>query len=138
MRVSGIRQPAADESRIDLTPMLDVVFIMLIFFIVTASFIRETGLEVVRGEGRPDSPEPVATALVTIDAVDAYRIDNRTVAPAALRANLIRLLSLNPELSVVVQPDRASSAQALVRALDAANAAHVVDVVVAEAPRAPD
>jgi biopolymer transport protein ExbD len=136
MRVYSIPPAVGDGSRVDLTPMLDVVFILLIFFIVTASFLRETGLEVLRGDSRVATQERVDIVLIEIDAADEYWIEGRNIGPGALRANLIRLYSVNPELSVVVRTDGASSAQGLVRALDAAEAAGIDEIAVTGAANA--
>lgn len=131
MRGTKLPRAGSDDSRIDLTPMLDVVFILLIFFVVTATFIRETGIEAGRGEASPDR-QSAEVILVSIDASDEYRINDRSVGPAALRANLIQLHSTDPEFPVVIQPHRSSSVQALVTAIDAANAADIDDVAIAE------
>jgi biopolymer transport protein ExbD len=94
-RISDIALEA-DENEINLTPMLDVVFIMLIFFIVTATFIREIGLDV----NRPDQDQPQViqergAILVIIDENDAIWIDGRTVDPRAVRANIERMHAEN-------------------------------------------
>ena len=105
-----------EENEINLTPMLDVVFIMLIFFIVTASFIRETGLDV----NRPDQDQPQVVSneegaiLVIIDDTDDIWIDNRIVDPRAVSANITRLYAENPDRPVVVQAAPDSSAETLV------------------------
>ena len=80
MRRPGIeRLTEEEESEINLTPMLDVVFIMLIFFIVTASFIKETGIEVVRpGATTAEVPEK-GSILVAISAANEIWIDRRKV-----------------------------------------------------------
>jgi biopolymer transport protein ExbD len=120
----------ASHADINLTPMLDVVFIMLIFFIVTASFVRETGLDANLTETNGIVEDQPDVILVLIDAEDEYWIDNHRIDGAALKANLAGLSALNPDRSVVVQPDHDSSAQALVSALDAAKAARITNVAV--------
>ena len=122
-----------DESEINLTPMLDVVFIMLIFFIVTASFIKEAGLDV----NRPDAPvtesQPEkANILVAIDANDDIWIDRRLIDPRAVRANIERLHAENPEGSVVIQPNRRSTNKMLVTVMDAARQAGVYNISLAD------
>lgn len=120
-----------DENEINLTPMLDVVFIMLIFFIVTASFIKEAGIDV----NRPDAPtaERVedANILVAISANDEIWIDRRLVDPRAVRANIERLHAENPKGSVVIQADKQSTNEALVTVMDAARQAGVYNVSIA-------
>ena len=120
-----------EENEINLTPMLDVVFIMLIFFIVTASFIKEAGIDV----NRPDAPtsEKVedANILIAISQNDEIWIDRRMVDPRAVRANIERLHAENPKGSVVIQADKKSTNEALVLVMDAARQAGVYNVSIA-------
>ena len=121
-----------EEAEINLTPMLDVVFIMLIFFIVTATFIRETGLDV----NRPDQDQAQVVQeegaiLVIIDATDDLWIDRRVVDPRAVRANVERLHAEDPDRPVVIQAANASSAQTLVTVMDAARQANVFNISIA-------
>ena len=124
-----------DEAEINLTPMLDVVFIMLIFFIVTATFIRETGLEV----NRPDDNEAQVVQedgaiLVIIDSTDDIWIDNRIVDARAVRPNIERMHAEDPDRPVVIQVAKASSANTLVTIMDAARQASVFNISIASAP----
>ena len=121
-----------DENEINLTPMLDVVFIMLIFFIVTATFIRETGIDVNRPE--QDQPQVVqedGAILVIIDSTDDIWIDNRIVDGRAVRANVERLHAEDPDRPVVIQTAKASSAEMLVLVMDAARQANVYNISIA-------
>ncbi|MBT8102226.1 MAG: biopolymer transporter ExbD [Gammaproteobacteria bacterium] len=122
-----------DENEINLTPMLDVVFIMLIFFIVTASFIKETGIDV----NRPDAPvtesKPEdANILVMINANDEIWIDRRLIDPRAVRANIERLHAENPKGSVVIQADRKSTNKMLVSVMDSSRNAGVYNISIAD------
>ncbi len=121
-----------DEAEINLTPMLDVVFIMLIFFIVTATFIRETGLDV----NRPDQDQAQVVQeegaiLVIIDSTDDIWIDRRVIDPKAVRANIERLHAEDPDRPVVIQAANASSAEMLVTIMDAARQANVFNISIA-------
>ena len=125
-----------DSSDIDLTPMLDVVFIMLIFFIVTASFVKEIGLDV----NRPDAPTTEvkpedANILVTIDANDDVFINRRLVDPRAVRANIERLHAENPQGSVVIQASKRSTNKMLVTVMDASRQAGVYSISIADNER---
>ena len=122
-----------EENEINLTPMLDVVFIMLIFFIVTASFIKEAGLDV----NRPDAPvtetKPEdANILVAIDANNDIWIDRRLIDPRAVRANIERLHAENPQGSVVIQANSKSTNKMLVTVMDAARQAGVYNISIAD------
>ncbi len=123
-------QPEEDE--IDLTPMLDVVFIMLIFFIVTATFVKEIGLDV----NSPDKNQNVQDAdkqsiVVQITNRDRIRIRGRDVDFRAVRANIERLHAENPDAPVVVQPHTESTTEILVHVMDSARQAGVYNVSIA-------
>src|SRR5690625_6126795 len=82
--------PEEEAQAIDLTPMLDVVFIMLIFFIVTATFIKETGIEVTRPEATTGIEKPDAAILIAVNANNEIWIDNQMVDPRGVRAQIER------------------------------------------------
>lgn len=122
-----------EENEINLTPMLDVVFIMLIFFIVTASFIKEAGLDVNRPDAPvTETPPEEANILVAISANDEILIDNRVIDPRAVRANIERLHAENPNGSVVIQANRRSTNKMLVTVMDAARRAGVYNISMAD------
>jgi len=120
-----------EENEINLTPMLDVVFIMLIFFIVTASFIKEAGIDV----NRPDAPtadkQEDAAILIAISETDEIWIDRRETDPRAVRGMIERLHAENPKGSVVIQADKESTNEALVIVMEAAKQAGVTNVAIA-------
>ncbi len=121
-----------EESEIDLTPMLDVVFIMLIFFIVTATFVKEIGLDV----NSPDKNQNVKDAdkqsiVVQITSRDRIRIRGRDVDVRSVRANIERLRAENPEAPVVVQPHPESSTNTMIQVMDSARQAGVYNVSIA-------
>ncbi|MGF2685695.1 ExbD/TolR family protein [Marinobacter sp. DUT-3] len=121
----------ADESTIDVTPMLDVVFILLIFFLVTASFVRESGIEVERPEATTAESRDNAAILIAIDDSDAVWIDGRQVGTDSITGIVARLHSENPRGSVVIQADAEASTRTLVAAMDATRRAGVVDIALA-------
>ena len=125
------RKPDADEAQIDLTPMLDVVFIMLIFFIVTASFIKEAGIEVNRPEASTSQPKENVNILVAINANNEIWMDKRRIDARAVRANIERLHAENPKGAVVIQADNKSNTETVASVLDAAREAGVYDVSLA-------
>ncbi|GBL06302.1 biopolymer transporter ExbD [Glaciecola sp. KUL10] len=120
-----------EEATIDMTPMLDVVFIMLIFFIVTASFVKESGIDV----NRPDAPTAVkkdrANILIAISDKGEIWINKRRIDVRAVQANVERLHAENPQGTVVIQADRKSTTETLIKVMDAARAAGVFDVSIA-------
>jgi biopolymer transport protein ExbD len=125
------RQSDTEESEVNLTPMLDVVFIMLIFFIVTASFVKEAGIDITRPPAATAERKERGNILVAITADDQIWIDRRQVDPRALRANIERLHAENPQGSVVIQADEDSKNGLLVQVMDAARLAGVNNVSLA-------
>ena len=125
------RRRNVDQSEINLTPMLDVVFIMLIFFIVTASFVKEAGIEVTRPPAATAERQERGNILIAITADDQIWIDRRQVSAKALRANIERLHAENPQGSVVIQADERSTNGLLVQVMDAARLAGVKNVSLA-------
>ncbi len=125
------RQMDTDESEVNLTPMLDVVFIMLIFFIVTASFVKEAGIDVTRPPAATAERKERGNILIAITENDQIWVDRRQVDPRALRANIERLHAENPQGSVVIQADQNSKNGLLVQVMDAARLAGVNSVALA-------
>jgi biopolymer transport protein ExbD len=131
MRRNNQAAAADDEAQIDLTPMLDVVFIMLIFFIVTASFIKEAGIEVNRPEASTSQPKENVNILIAISATNEIWMDKRRIDARAVRANIERLHAENPKGAVVIQADNESTTETVAAVLDAAREAGVYDVSLA-------
>jgi len=125
------RDRRKSESEVNLTPMLDVVFIMLIFFIVTASFVKESGLEISRPGASTATRKERGNILIAIGANDQIWMNRRQVDPRALRANIERMHAENPQGSVVIQADKAAKTGLLVQVMDAARSAGVKDVSLA-------
>ena len=120
-----------EEQEINITPMLDVVFIMLIFFIVTASFVKESGIEVNRPSAVTAVAQEKGNILIAVTETGEVWINRRQVDPRALRANIERLHAENPQGSVVIQADEHSTTGMLVHAMDAARQAGVYEVAIA-------
>ena len=97
----------ADEAAIDLTPMLDIVFIMLIFFIVTTSFVKESGVEINRPSASTAETVKKGNIMVAVRENGQVWVDKRVVEVGAVRANIERLRAENPESAVVIQADDA-------------------------------
>ena len=120
-----------DENEINLTPMLDVVFIMLIFFIVTATFIKEAGIQVERPDATTADPQDDASILIAISANDEIWVDREERDPRILRSVIKRLHAENPKGSIVIQADEGSTHETLVIVMEAAKAAGVTNVAIA-------
>ncbi len=125
------RRASVEEEEVNLTPMLDVVFIMLIFFIVTASFVKESGIDVNRPNAATAERKEKGNILVAISEDNQIWIDRRQVDPRALRANIERMHAENPNGAVVIQADEESKNKLLVLVMDAARMAGVKNVSIA-------
>ena len=131
MRMNISQFEDEEENAVNLTPMLDVVFIMLIFFIVTASFVKEAGIDVNRPSAATAERKEKGNILVAISENNQIWIDRRQVDPRALRANIERLHAENPNAAVVIQADVESKNGLLVQVMDAARMAGVKNVSIA-------
>ena len=120
-----------EEDDVNLTPMLDVVFIMLIFFIVTASFVKESGMDINRPDAATAVKKERGNILVAITPSGQIWIDRRQVDVRAVRANIERLHAENPQGAVVIQADRDSKNGLLVEVMDAAKLAGVENISIA-------
>ena len=120
-----------DDTEVNLTPMLDVVFIMLIFFIVTASFVKESGIDVSRPDAATAERKERGNILVAISESGQIWIDKRHVDIRAVRANIERMAAENPQGGVVIQADENSKNGILVQVMDAARLAGVEQVSIA-------
>ncbi len=120
-----------EGEEINLTPMLDVVFIMLIFFIVTATFIKEAGIQVDRPDTVTAEFQDDASILIAISGNDEIWIDRKERDPRAVRGVIERLHSENPKGSIVIQADEDSTNEMLVVVLEAVKAAGVKNVAIA-------
>jgi biopolymer transport protein ExbD len=108
-----------DEANVDLTPMLDLTFIMLIFFIVTASFVKEAGVDINRQFATSAQSSDAGNIFVAITEDGQVWIDKRQIDVRAVRANVERLHAENPQGAVIVQADKNSKNGVLVQVLDA-------------------
>lgn len=112
------RQTETDGNDIDITPMLDIVFIMLIFFIVTTSFVKESGVEVKRPSAQTAEDKKGNNILVAIRANGEIWIDRRAIDVRAIRANIERLKAENTEGAVIIQADEFAPTGLLVKVMD--------------------
>jgi biopolymer transport protein ExbD len=129
-RTMGRFSAGEEKSDINLPPMLDVVFIMLIFFIVTASFIKQAGIDVTRPAALTGEQRPTVSVLVAISETGEIWIDKKKVDPTGVRAAIERIHAENPKGSLVIQADRGAKNEKLMVVLSAARAAGLAEVAV--------
>ncbi len=127
------RHHADEEAEINITPMLDIVFIMLIFFIVTTSFVKEKGLEVSRPSNTPpkQTEQKKGPIVVKIDGSSNITIQGRILEPKAVQANLERQKAEKPDSPLIIASHPDAETDALVTVLDAAKAVSIDSVSVA-------
>ena len=126
-----------NETIIDMTPMLDIVFILLIFFIVTTSFVKETGIEVNRPHADTASKQQRANILVAISASGELWIDQQQTDLLAIRMHIERLHLENPEGALVIVADQQATAGLLTQVIDQARLAGVDNVSIAARQNTP-
>lgn len=119
-----------EEIEINMTPMLDVVFIMLIFFIVTTSFVRETGVEVNRPLAESSEKLPQNAILVAITSNNQIWIDRHRIDARAVRRNIERLLAETPGSTVIIQADETAPTGTLINVLDQTKLAGAKNIAV--------
>lgn len=131
MRRNRMKAHDSDETEIDLTPMLDVVFIMLIFFVVTTSFVKESGVDINRPTAQTTQKQEHGTLLVAIRPTGEVWIDGRVVDIRAIRTHIERLHAENPEGAVVIQGDRLAQVGRLVTVMDQVRLAGITQISIA-------
>jgi biopolymer transport protein ExbD len=127
-----------DEGNIDLTPMLDVVFILLIFFVVTATFLSEQAIDAASNENNdqppPEQDDEKRNILVEISQNNEITLNGepRAILESPLRANIDRLKAENPAASVIIRPNERSNVNTLVMIMDAARQAGISAISIVE------
>ena len=123
-----------EEAEINITPMLDIVFIMLIFFIVTTSFIRETGIDPQRPEALTASQQARGNILIGISATGQIWMDKREVALEAVRQRVEQARNESPESTVVIIADERSETGILIDLMDQVRLGGILNISVAAQP----
>ena len=129
MRRKRVRQE--EDANIDITPMLDIVFIMLIFFIVTATFVKESGIDVTRPDAETAVKQNRVAILIAIRDNNEIWINRRQVDLASVRANVEKLHAENPQGGAVIQADREAETGVLVEIMDQVRLAGVGAISIA-------
>lgn len=114
-----------------MAPLIDMVFILLIFFLVTTSFVKETGIDVNRPTASTAVAKAKAMILIAIDQQNRIFLDRREIDVRAVRANIERALAENPDGSVVVVADKASSTGTAIMVMDGCRMAGAKNVSLA-------
>ena len=135
MRRSLISQAVEEKDEPNITPMLDVVFILLIFFIVTANFIKEPGLEINRPDSDTAETQENAAILIAVGPTGEVWMDGRRIDVRQVKANVVKMLADNPKGSVVIQADEKAVADTIIKVMDGAREAGVSAISLASEPK---
>jgi len=131
MRRRANRSSTDQSADIDMTPMLDIVFIMLIFFIVTTSFVKESGIDVNRPNAKTSETKAKGNIIIGIKPNGDVWIDKRLVDIRAVRPNVARLHAENPLGSVIIAADRETRTHVLVQVMDQVRLAGITNAAIA-------
>jgi len=131
LNISAARRGKRATPELNIAPLIDMVFILLIFFLVNTSFVKETGIDVSRPTASTAVVQNKATILIAIDQNNRLFIDHREIDPRAVRANVERALAENPEGAVVVVADKASSTGVAIQVMDGCRMAGATNVSLA-------
>ena len=131
MRNRHSRRQSGAIAEVNMTPLIDMVFILLIFFIVTTSFVKETGVDVSRPSAKTAVKKEHANILIAIKPNGEVWIDRRQIDRRAVRANVERMHAENPEGSVIILADKESQTGLLIEVMDQARLAGVANVSIA-------
>ena len=131
MKTSRFLVTAEEESQVDLTPMLDVVFIMLIFFIVTSTFVKESGVDVTRPNAATAVPTDASSIQIGITSNNQIYFDKRLVDNRAGRANIEKGLAESPGAAVIIVADALSNTETLIEVMDQSRLAGAENISVA-------
>ncbi|MCF1427186.1 MAG: biopolymer transporter ExbD [Shewanella sp.] len=119
-----------EEAQIDMTPMLDIVFIMLIFFIVTTSFVKPSGLDYNKPEASTATKKPSANIFIGVSKTGIIMMENRQVDVERVTANVERMLAEAPEAAVLIQADKEARHGLVIKVMDQVKAAGISKISV--------
>jgi biopolymer transport protein ExbD len=132
MRRYSQRTGLTTLSEINITPLLDLAFVLLIIFMITTPLLENSVNLVIPSSGAANAPvNPAQVQTISIDRTEAIRLNNDAIEPGALAARLVELKRANPDVAVVIRPDRELPVQKLVGLMDALQRAEITKVGIA-------
>jgi biopolymer transport protein ExbD len=131
LNISAARRANSKNLELNIAPLIDMVFILLIFFLVTTSFVKETGVDISRPTASTAVSKTKTTILIGVTKDNTIHIDRRRVDVRAVRANVERALAENPEGSVVIVADKDSLTGLVITVMDACKLAGAPNVAIA-------
>ncbi len=128
------RRPDEDDSEISVTPMLDIVFIMLIFFVVTTSFVKEPGIDPQRPQAHTATTNERGNILVGVSSADSIWMNKKRLAITEVRPLVEAAIAENPESSVVIVADQQATVGLVIDLMDEARAAGITNISLSAEP----
>jgi len=123
-----------DDADINITPMLDIVFIMLIFFIVTTSFVKETGIDPRRPVAETAAAKPRGNIMIGINAAGSIWMNKQQIELSQVRQQVEDAVNENPESSAIVVADEGSPTGVVIDVMDQIRLGGVIDIAIAAEP----
>ncbi|SLM29694.1 Biopolymer transport protein ExbD/TolR [Desulfamplus magnetovallimortis] len=118
LNITAARRSGKKNLELNIAPLIDMVFILLIFFLVTTSFVKETGVDISRPAATTAIPKNGSTILIGVTKNNTIHIDRHEIDIRAVRANVERALAENPDSSVVIVADRESTTGLVISVMD--------------------
>ncbi len=118
LNITAARRSGKKNLELNIAPLIDMVFILLIFFLVTTSFVKETGVDISRPSATTAVPKTGNTILIGVTKDNSIHIDRHEIDIRAVRANVERFLAENPDAAVVIVADRESSTGLVINVMD--------------------
>jgi len=131
LNITAARRANSKPLELNIAPLIDMVFILLIFFLVTTSFVKETGVDIARPTASSAVSKATATILIGVTKENTIHIDKQLVDIRAVRANVERALAENPEGQVVIVADKESLTGIVITVMDACKLAGAPNVSIA-------
>ena len=131
LNISAARRANKNDLEVNIAPLIDMVFILLIFFLVTTSFIKETGVDISRPSATTAVGKTANTLLIGITRDNTIHLDRREIDVRAVRANVERALAENPDGNVVIVADKDSKTGLVITVMDACKLAGAENVSIA-------
>lgn len=131
LNVTAARRQKRREQELNMTPLIDMMFIMLLFFLVTTNYVKEAGIEVNRPTAATAVVDPKSAVMIAVDRDNRIFIAQREIDLRAVRANVERLMAEHPEGSVIVVADQGSNTGVAIQVMDGCRLAGAKNVSLA-------
>ena len=131
LNITAARKARRQSVEVNIAPLIDMVFILLIFFLVTTSFVKETGVEINRPAAATAVSKEKSNVLIGITSDNRIFMDKREIDVRSVRANVERALAENPEAGVVIVADKASSTGIAIKVMDGCKLAGAKNLAIA-------